>query len=279
MKPKKFPPSVTAIALLASTASSPAALIDGLVNYWDFNGNLTDTANTAPHVDPGSPTGAVTDNGTFVNNPSVGYAAGSPVGGSYALFDGETGYITVPNSADTNANGESLTIAAWLRVDAFDTNWQALISKGEGDNYRVHRHGGSPTAMAYYGGNVDIAGGAVNDSRWHHLVATTTSGVGTELWIDGVSVNTGGGAATITDSGGALFIGENPGAPGRQWEGGIDEIAMWERAITPAEISLLYRGGYQGLSLAAIPEPTKAVTSLLGIAACLLHRRRKRTCV
>jgi hypothetical protein len=40
-----------------------------------------------------------------------------------------------------------------------------------------------------------------------------------------------------------LFIGENPDALNRQWEGEIDDIGLWNRVLSPEEIAVLYNGG------------------------------------
>ena len=72
--------------------------------------------------------------------------------GSYANFIG--GYVEVPDSDDIQAAGESLTISAWFRVTAFDQSWQALISHGEGGDYRIARRDAS-NVMAYAGGTGD----------------------------------------------------------------------------------------------------------------------------
>jgi hypothetical protein len=40
-----------------------------------------------------------------------------------------------------------------------------------------------------------------------------------------------------------VMIGENPGARNREWEGEIDDIAIWNRVLTAAEVATLYNGG------------------------------------
>ena len=66
---------------------------------------------------------------------------------------------------------------------------------------------------------------------------------GTALYLDGVrySVNTNKPALTASTKN--LFIGENPEALNRQWTGEIDDIGIWNRVLTSADVSTLYNGG------------------------------------
>ncbi|MCH2065447.1 MAG: choice-of-anchor J domain-containing protein, partial [Roseibacillus sp.] len=49
-----------------------------------------------------------------------------------------------------------------------------------------------------------------------------------------------------------LMIGENPQALNRQWNGGIDDVAIWRRALTGEQIQALYLAGINGESLGDI---------------------------
>ena len=64
----------------------------------------------------------------------------------------------------------------------------------------------------------------------------------TELWIDGTLIATGG-APNIGDNGNFMQIGGNPDAPGRTWNGTIDDVAIWDRPLIPSEIAQIYNGG------------------------------------
>lgn len=274
------------LALAASVGLSHGASVHtGLLNYWNFEGNANDTAGSIP-----GNTSTVADNGTV--GSAVTSTMGGPIGGYYdfgrssANPDQIQNVITVADSADIVAAGESLSISAWFRVDSFDQNWQGLIAHGEGSDYRIARRGDG-NILGYAGGRGDVPGNLaepnINDANWHHIVATTTHNVGVSLWIDGVNVTTVADAGTaITDNGsGQLFIGGNPqgdaGATNlnrfRAWNGGIDDVAMWDRALNPEEIGQIYDFGQAGISLAAIPEPSSALLSLLAAGFCFRRRR------
>ena len=232
--------------VLSLTGLSPASgqIANGLLNYWNFEGNFADTAGTAV----GS-SSTKNDNGTPASAAAVTLQGGGPLG-QYAQLRGS--HIAVPNSDDILAAGESLTISAWFRVNAFTTSWQALIAHGESNDYRIARRDAG-SVMAYAGGTGDIPGGAegpdVNDGQWHHVVAISEHQVSARIWVDGQLVATGG-APNISNNGSPnLQIGGNPNAGGRDWNGDIDDVAMWDRALTDEEVVELYTKGVSGVPL------------------------------
>lgn len=228
--------------VLSSLSAAFGQLSDGLLNYWNFEGNFADTAGTVPGA-----SSTVNDNGT--PQATVTIQPGGPLG-RFGQFN--RGYVSVPNSADVIAAGESLTISAWFQVASFTTSWQALIAHGEGSDYRIARRGGDPV-MAYAGGTGDIGGGpAVTDSQWHHVVSITEAGVSTRLWIDGALVATGGAPNLTNNGAGQMQIGGNPNAGGREWNGRIDDVGMWSRPLTPAEIGEIYTSGRAGTPLSGL---------------------------
>jgi hypothetical protein len=268
--------SAGAFLLIASTAQ--ADLATGLVAYWNMNGNGLDTAGgIAGSAD------TTADNG--INQGPAGSQAystvtPSPVSGYYSKQDGAGGYLDAGNLADVNISASDLTISAWFRVDAFDAGWQGLVAHGEGDDYRIARRG-SNNWLAFAGGTGDIEASSapVDDGLWHHVLATSVNGGGTELWIDGVSEATGAGPATIGNNGTPtnLFIGANPESANRDFNGGIDDVAIWSRVLTPGEISNIYNGGLVGTSVgvwASIPEPSSLALTLLGAIGLIRLRKR-----
>jgi len=229
---------------------SPATLATGLVAYWPFEGNLADSINSF--------------NGTGRGTNPVAFVDGKF--GKAIKLDGTDQFVEITggNSADNLAfPGGSVSIAGWFKVEAFDKNWQALVAKGEGNNWRVARNGSSST-MAYAGGVGDITSGTpVDDGNWHHFVAITDgSGLafGTALYIDGVQDGSTSSAAVLTKNSKNVFIGENPDSGGRQWNGEIDDMAIWNRVLTEAEITKLYADG-AGKELGSLIPPSVKLTN------------------
>ena len=98
-------------------------------------------------------------------------------------------------------------------------------------------------------------------------------GFGGPATIDS-SVTHGGGTANSADS--DLWIGANPEtSTDREWEGGIDDVAQWQRVLSNEEIQAIYSAGRQGIPLAkVIPEPSCALL-LATCVFCLTFRDRR----
>ncbi|MCF7766006.1 MAG: hypothetical protein K9N62_20250 [Verrucomicrobia bacterium] len=224
-----------------TASASPATLANGLKAYWSFDGNLSD------------PVGKF--NGTARGTAPVAYGAGKA--GQAIVLDGSNFVeITGGNNKDLQFPGGSMSIGGWFKVGAFDKDWQALLSKGEGSNYRVARRGGG-NSIGYAGGVGEGADDApnVNDGNWHHFVAVsdaTLAAFGTALYVDGKLYSVNAAAPVLADGDKNLFIGENPEALNRRWVGSIDDIGIWNRVLSAGEVGLLYNGG-AGLALSAVP--------------------------
>ena len=262
--------------ICAVTGTASAGVHDGLLNYWNLDGNFEDTAGALA-----GNTSTTVDNGTQPN-ASVSFAA-SPTGvGEYAVFNGDDeAFVEVPDSADIVAAGESLSISAWFQVNNFDQSWQALIAHGESTDYRIARRSGA-NVMAYAGGAGDIpgddSGPDVNDGEWHHVVSVSPFGEPAQLWVDGALVATGDATSLTDNASGRLMIGGNPDTSGdgfRTWDGGIDDIGMWDRALTQSEIELIALSGTQGIPLAEVPEPATGLMAIFALAGIAQLRRRR----
>jgi hypothetical protein len=226
---------------VAPAVTGPSTLPNGLAAYWNFDGHLLDSIKSAHGVGRG------TTPLTFEDG-KAGFGKAIKLNG--------TNFVEITGSSNTLqfASG-SLSIAGWFRVDTFDKQWQALISKGENLNYRVARRGAGNN-IAYAGG----VGEGVDDvpaitNGWHHFAAVTDATkakFGTALYVDGKIYGINTNKAVLAAGTANLFIGENPEARNRVWNGAIDDIALWNRVLTSDEVSALYNGG-TGTALSIIP--------------------------
>lgn len=176
----------------------------------------------------------------------------SPINGSVIRLDGTDQRVEIQGDPDEfSCAGGNITVSAWFLTPAWGKSWQAVVAKGEGNNWRVHRNGGSAN-MAFAGGRADISGGGnMADFKWHHVLAQSEFGVGTRLYVDGEQVATGPGS-NLTANGQATMIGGNPDTAGdafRTLFGVVTEVAIWSRLLAPTEISVLYDTNLEGSSL------------------------------
>jgi hypothetical protein len=240
---------VALVWTLWAAGVSHAVLQDGLVSYWPMDGNFSDARGINP--------------GTFVGGGTPAFSTGKF--GQGIDLNGVDQFVNVGNSSSLDmslagpAQNGHVSISAWFRVDAFDITWQALLAKGEGSNYRIARRDAG-SVISYAGGSgdiptMDLVGPSVNDGTLHHVVAISENAVSTRLWVDGTLVETGA-APTLGNMGNSdLFIGENVQARGRYWDGLIDDVAIWNRVLTDAEVASLWAGGAGASVGSLIPAP------------------------
>ena len=202
-------------------------LSNNLVSYWSFDDSVEDHQSD--------------NDGTIIG---LGSSYNTAVFGNGIDLDGGNTYVNVGNDPSLNMQNKSLTISAWFRVDAFTDDWQALISKGEGFNYRIARFSNT-NQLAYNGAFPDvIAPVNVNDGEFHHVAVVTKDGEYKKIYIDGILQGTDtGGESILVDSDLDLLIGNNPNILNRDWNGIIDDVALWDTALDDCDIEQIFNSG------------------------------------
>ena len=172
--------------------------------------------------------------GFFASGNALRAADGYP--GTALDFDGDDDFITIPNEPPFDFTG-AMTIEAWIRVDAFDKTWQAIVTKGD-SAWRLHRYNNTNTVAFGTTGlsNVDLYGTTnVNDGQWHH-VAAVYDGSNKYLYVDGRLDASAAAAGSVSLNNYAVRIGENWEETGRQFDGRMDEVRIWSVARNQDQI-------------------------------------------
>jgi len=76
-------------------------------------------------------------------------------------------------------------------------------------------------------------------NEWHHVCGTYDKTNGASIYIDGRVDGTNADKQGITLSTWNVYIGENAQQAGRFWDGQIDEVRLYNRALTNAEVVFL----------------------------------------
>lgn len=221
--------ALTLAALLLCGGSARAAISDGLVSYWPLNDSFVDVVGQ-------------NDGELMGSDPDPVFEAGKL--GNGIKLDGIDQFIEIGgDESNFDFVGQDFSVSAWFRVDSFDKSWQALIAKGEGNRWRVHRRDAG-SILTWNGGNADVPEGdnpPIDDGELHHFVGVSTADA-VYMYINGELVAEG--AAPITENNDMpVMIGENPDARGRTWNGLIDDVAIWGRGLDEAEVSFLWNNG------------------------------------
>ncbi len=212
-------------------------LTDGLIAAWRFNSGAgalgLDTASGSHH-------------GVF---DGAGWDAGRTGDAKFsASFDGIDDVVDL---GFFDIDSDELTISAWVRFDDFDQMDGRIISKASGvsDNehvwmlssiasgsdhvlrFRLQTVGGSTTTLI-------ASSGVLIPGVWTH-VAGTYDGSVMQVWQDGVSVGSVGKTGSVaTDPVVPAAIGNQP-ARNRPFDGLIDDVMIFDRALSPGEMQSL----------------------------------------
>lgn len=228
--------------------------VTGMVSWWTFDGGVTPWTSATAATTRDS-VGANT--GTLTSMSQVA----SPTAGRYGqglYFDGVNDYVTVPAAASINniETSAGMSVSLWVKNGANQS--KVIISKGNDANngrWIIQTAATSyPTRVTFNKDCSDVADYNVvwlnalrTNSSWQHLVivwtGNTTAG-SSSLYIDGVlfsvSSETVGGTKR-DDSGNALTIGGT--AAGLFFNGGIDDVRLYNRQLSAAEVGSLYNAG------------------------------------
>ncbi len=165
-------------------------------------------------------------------------------------FDGSNDYVEVPHHADL-ALTSSLSIAAWIRpVDFGDSSYGRILAKqqyvgGFGPGYSLYvadRPTGSPAGVRTLCANIDTAiGCAVDDAVsvgvWQHVVLVFDDDANeVHFYVDGQSRGGFSTSVNLRSSTVPLRIGDRDDLA-RSFHGSIDEVQIWDRALSAAEVA------------------------------------------
>jgi Concanavalin A-like lectin/glucanases superfamily len=150
---------------------------------------------------------------------------------------------------------QKITVEAWIRRSPTSNLNEYVLAKGAKEcvvaSYALYTVANS--ALAFYvsdGNKTYVESPAIDASkiwndRWHH-VAGTYDGKMVRLYVDGIEQGNGT-PTTLTIGYGLptnnnLFIGSYPTGCVAKFGGDIDDVRIWNRALTPSEIKLRKAG-------------------------------------
>ena len=187
---------------------------------------------------------AVTDRSGTGNNGTVNGATWTAAGknGGALSFDGLNDRVDVPDAASLDLT-TGMTLSAWIRPASASTEWRTVIMKERPSNlaYALYGSGdrGAPEAwVTRTPPEVGVpASSAVPPATWHHLAATYDR-ANLRIYLDGVQVGTPALTGSIGVSANPLRIGGNA-IWGENFAGLIDDVRVFNRALTPAELTTI----------------------------------------
>ncbi|UCH49236.1 MAG: DUF4347 domain-containing protein, partial [Betaproteobacteria bacterium] len=234
-----------------------------LAHYWDLDG----TAPSQTATDSGgAATGTLGSTGGVDGQDPVWTASGQ-VGSGALSFDGVDDYVQT--TSNTLQTASSFTISVWFQTDTTTGQhhmlWQGVssgngwgIPGGTNANSEMHLSVGThdqDNVITFFWGyddananSIEIVSSSFTDtSGWHHAAVVVTDlgggSVSAELIVDGVSEGTDTGSQTDRSTWDTDLRLGRPGTVSRYFEGNLDEVRIYDRALSSSELSSLHRGG------------------------------------
>ena len=244
--PAGWPTSVPGCGAVPPSCITPPP---GMVGWWPGDGDATDLVGV--------------DNGLLLNGAT--FTTGEVL--EAFSFDGVNSTVTMPATALHNAFS-ALTIDAWVYPlsNAADTSGnygRTIVSNTDNDGFALRiRNGFVQADLRLSSGDVlsTFSQTLLPLNAWSH-VALTYDGTQVTAYINGQAIGNVPATGTIRNSQNAstcLMIGNEPFSSSVQsgnfgWPGRIDEVEIFNRALSSTEIASIYAAGSAGKCKNVIP--------------------------
>ncbi len=204
----------------------------GLVGEWKMDGNARDYT---PNSNNGTVTGAtLTTDRKGQSNRAYN-------------FDGTTNTheISIADSPSLDAAG-AMTISAWVKITSFTNNIECVASRiGGTGGWSLEKNSGTNTLRFYVNIPGDTNGpqtGTLSTGTWYHIVGTN-NGTTSIMYTNGVAGNTLtiAGPGTLTAKTMKIGMQNNASDASRRFDGVIDDVRLYNRALSAAEVLALYQ--------------------------------------
>src|SRR3989344_2441954 len=223
----------------------------GLVGYWTMDGPditwTSDTAGTATDSSGSGFTGTLTSMSKSVS-PVVGRI------GQALDLDGSADYVDMSNVLD-NDGSSAMTISAWIKMSGTsDTIVSKMSNSGDQTGYRILVDSAGTfgfTIQQVSASDRLVVNGTsvVNNGQWHHLLVTYDGSktlAGVIRYVDNSvdAVSSSADQFTGSSSNAISFnIGSRNDGADTLFDGIVDDVRVYNRALSPTEVSRLYQLG------------------------------------
>ncbi|MGA2669350.1 MAG: LamG domain-containing protein, partial [Ignavibacteria bacterium] len=267
-------------SILICTPSTSDANGDAYTNIYNWLVNGASITGLNMPFDTYSATTATDYSGNGNNGVITGstWSTGG-ISGGYMKFDGND-VIIVPDKASVGGDGtwNAISLEFWVNPSVAQTGSRIIAKKlGSDDSgsYMVGFATSPPSNTLFFGVTVndtwyDLSSNTktvIPTGTWSHVVCTYQSGTGLAIYINGAL-----SASMVLPVSGPIYsepkpaiqpvyIGYDGGSnPVRFFKGGLDEVKIYNRALTPNQIQQRYQEGMNSITTTSkiMPSELKA---------------------
>jgi hypothetical protein len=242
------------------------ALVDNLVSYWNLDeasGTRVDSHGSNDLADNNTVTSA-----TGIDGDAAHFVAASSE--HLSIADNASLGFTTALSASFWLKQTDLAISrAFLGKWTFQTDGEWVIQSGfqAGNEGDLTIFLATSAADSGTGCRMNFTDADMTAGNWFHVAVVfdgslTGNANRLKVWVNGaaktLTANSGAVPATLINGGATFYLGRFGGSLTRYYNGDMDLVGLWNRAITSAEVTSLYNGG-AGLNYAEVnPIPAQA---------------------
>lgn len=198
----------------------------GLVGYWPFSGNVNDASGNK-------------NNGIIHGVAPVEDRYGT-INEAYR-FNGSS-YIEVPDAPSLRDIKGSVTMAAWINPQKKYGDWITVMQKGDRKKLQ-YSLAVSSKRLVFADGGLDFAVMAkIEMNKWQHI-ALTYDGSNVSLYLNGSITGSWTHKKELLQNTNSLFVGYDPCGGEEYFIGDMDDVMLYNRALTEKEIQDLYKAG------------------------------------
>jgi hypothetical protein len=244
--------ALTTMCIASATVAQVPTYVpsNGLIGWWPFNGDAKDQS--------------INSNDGTVNGATLVSDRNGNTNSAYS-FDGVSNWIDCGHNADFDFTQGSLTMNCWINTTDLNSD-NEIIAKGNSceNGYKLITQSGllrgtcGDITQSY---TENIYQTSIADGVWHLVTYVIedlkTANTITKLYVDGVLKSTSGPDATTTWTTTTLShlgFGHSNSIPSCAmfYKGLIDDVGMWNRALTQQEITDLFNANTTVTGLAPV---------------------------
>ncbi|HEY6020469.1 MAG TPA: LamG domain-containing protein, partial [Candidatus Paceibacterota bacterium] len=228
--------------------SNSVTLSNGLVGYLPLDGNLTNWVTGITNDLSGNGNSGTLNGLSTSTTPIAG-----KVGGAMKFSGATTQYVQAGGFTNLGTSNQPYTLAAWVKPTKASETGDILHVSANATGLgwcisMLQISGGKAKALSWLP-NPSIATGAttLSANTWYHIVNTWSASGGLQLYVNGAldattaqATFSGSGLSDYVSVGSPVTGGTCSGDAGTGFAGGIDDVRVYNRAFSAAEVQQLY---------------------------------------
>jgi hypothetical protein len=226
--------------------TSPYMIVpSGLVGYWTLNGNNVGAVTVSDISGTGNNGSIITPSTTATSSLFTSGKLGQAWGGNGGLTGANATYVSVPRNSTLNLS-TAVSLCAWVYPRTGTNNGilhKGTIASGQPD-YGLDMSTTNRILFRLNGAGSDVftTNNAVPFNTWTHICGTYDK-VSQIIYVNGVSNNSVAFSTNITDTASSAFYIGVYFSTSFTFNGIIDDVRIYNRAITGTEVAQLAKAG------------------------------------